>query len=89
MDDENNIPAPVGNAQGGVVPQLLLSTEDIEVMASWTRNDLFKKKKFLFNRDEELKVGGRVFKMFVRDCKLKLEGLRKAGTVQRYRRMYL
>jgi hypothetical protein len=70
-----------------VVPTV--AQEDLELMAAWTRNELFKKKKFIFNAKEELKLRGNLYCHFANDCKKRLVGIRRFGDSQENKRMYL
>ena len=59
------------------------------VLKSWVKDELFEKVKFLYNQNEELKVGGILFKKFVRDCKDRLVGLRNSDSDNESKRFYL
>lgn len=80
------------NAENQVVPQAGTNTvveqsavlgsvaaEDLEMVAQWTKNDLFEKVRFLYNPDHELRADGPLKKLFVRDCKSRLLGLKAAA----------
>jgi hypothetical protein len=63
--------------------------EDIIVMASWAKGELFKKKKFIFDAEVELRVRGNLYRHFAKDCKDKLVGLKRIGGGQANKQMYL
>ena len=50
--------------------------EDLKIISQWVRKELFVKVKFLYDVEEDLAVNGNIYNHFVRDCKLKLLGLK-------------
>ena len=72
-----------GNQQEG-------RTEDLTILASWVRKELFSKVKFLYHPENDLRVNGQLFKMFLRDCKDRLVGLKlNVGSGSEYKRLYV
>jgi hypothetical protein len=53
------------------------STEDLLVIARWVRKELFVKVKFLYDIEQDLRIDGPIYNMFVTDCKGRLIGLSK------------
>lgn len=65
-------------------------SEDLVILARWVRKELFTRVKFLYNPDVDLRLDKALFKMFVRDCKDRLVGLKlNAGNSSEYRRLYV
>lgn len=92
-DEENDVGADANVQVVATDPPVIgLTTvpkEDIEVMASWAKGELFTKKKFIFNPEVELRVGGNLYRHFAKDCKDKLIGLKRIGGGQANKKMYL
>jgi hypothetical protein len=63
--------------------------EDLVLLSNWAKVDLFEKVKFLYNPEKDLQINGRLFKLFVNDCKDRLVGLKGPQAVGEYRRMYV
>lgn len=76
------------NAEPGETPTTVLK-EDLVVLAQWVKTDLFEKVKFLYNPEKELQVNGRLYKLFVNNCKGRLAGLKGTLAVGEYRRIYV
>ena len=51
-------------------------SDDLIIISRWARKELFAQVKFLYNADVDLRVGGTLFNMFLRDCKDKLVRLK-------------
>ena len=65
-------------------------SDDLSILARWVRKELFAKVKFLYNPEVDLRLDKALFKMFVRDCKDRLVGLKlNAGSSSEYRRLYV
>jgi hypothetical protein len=63
--------------------------EDLKLVSQWTRDDLFDKVRFLYNPDHDLRVDGPLHKLFVRNCKHRLLGLKATdGASDRERQLY-
>jgi hypothetical protein len=64
--------------------------EDLIVLSSWVRKELFATVKFLYKPEKDLVLGGSLYKMFVRDCKDRLVGLKLSTTSgKEYRKLYV
>lgn len=64
--------------------------QDKAIITRWVKGELFDMVKFLYNPDEDLKIDGTLFKLFVRDCRKRLVGLRSCNPAnQRDRRDYV
>ena len=96
--DENVANAPaaalfalgVPNATGAVVTtKPIVVKEDLLLLSQWAKVDLFEKVKFLYNPEKDLQVNGRLYKLFINDCKDRLVGLKGPMAVGEYRRMYV
>ena len=65
-------------------------SDDLIIISRWARKELFAQVKFLYNADVDLRVGGTLFNMFLRDCKDRLVGLKiNANRNTEYRRLYI
>jgi hypothetical protein len=74
-----NLTAPglmVVNGDGARGNKQSICKEDFDVLKNWVKEELFEKVKFLYNQTAELRVGGVLYKKFVRDCKDRLVGLK-------------
>jgi hypothetical protein len=49
--------------------------EDVNLVAKWAREDLFRRMKFLYRGKEDLKPTGMVFDLFVKQCSDKFQGV--------------
>lgn len=64
--------------------------EDLTILSRWVRRELFVQVKFLYNPEVDLRVEGRLFRMFLRDCNKRLVGLKLNATrSSEYRRLYV
>ena len=65
-------------------------TEDLSVLSRWVRGELFDQVKFLYSAENDLKINGLLYKMFVRDCRERLMGLKEQGGQRgsEYRTLY-
>ena len=80
--------------QNPVTPQvaqerIVVKTEDLDVLATWVKKELFKKVKFLYDANKDLRLNGELYCHFVRCCKEKLVGLKGTEAVGEYRRLYV
>ena len=64
-----------------------VALEDLGIVTQWVRNDLFERVKFLYSPD--LQVNGRLYNLFVSDCKGRLVGLKNPIATGEYRKMYV
>jgi len=51
-------------------------TEDLAILSRWVKKELFVKVKFLYNPEINLMIGGKIYNMFLGDCKDRLVGLK-------------
>ena len=51
-------------------------TEDLAILSRWVKKELFVKVKFLYNPEINLMIGGKIYNMFLLDCKDRLVGLK-------------
>jgi hypothetical protein len=64
--------------------------EDLAVIARWVKLELFDKVKFLYIPQDDLKIGGPLYNMWLTDCKTKLVGLKvNSASSRAYRQMYV
>ena len=70
-------------------PTTILKEELVVLAQWWVKTDLFEKVKFLYNAEKELQVNGRLYKLFVNNCKGRLAGLKGTLAVGEYRRIYV
>ena len=77
--------ANVGSAAG----KPAVAQEDLVLLAQWVKTDLFKKVKLLYNPEKDLQVNGKLYKLFVTNCRERLVGLRSPLATGEYRRMYV
>ena len=77
---------------GGIdhqTPQVDGRCDDLLILSRWVRKELFAQVKFLYNPEVDLRVGGMLFNMFLRDCKGRLVGLKlNANRNSEYKMMY-
>ena len=71
-----------------------VADEDLELVAQWTKEELFDKVRFLYNQEHDLRADGPLQKLFIRNCKRRLVGIRQAtgGTKEDrlcYERLYI
>jgi hypothetical protein len=68
-------------------------SEDLAVLTRWVKSELFDVVKFLYNPENDLKIDGTLFNLFVRDCRDRLVGLKdrtgSSAANKEYRRMYV
>jgi hypothetical protein len=66
-------------------------TEDLTVLSRWVKGELFDQVKFLYSAENDLKINGLLYKMFVRDCRERLVGLKGQGGQRgsEYRTLYV
>jgi hypothetical protein len=71
------------SAPGEVAP------EDLKLVSQWSRDDLFEKVRFLYNPDHDLRADGPLHRLFIRNCKRRLLGLKaSAGASAQERLLY-
>jgi hypothetical protein len=71
------------SAPGEVAP------EDLKLVSQWSRDDLFEKVRFLYNPDHDLRADGPLHRLFIRNCKRRLLGLKaSAGASDQERLLY-
>lgn len=51
-------------------------TEDLTILSRWVKKELFVKVKFLYNPETNLMINGKIYNMFLLDCKDRLVGLK-------------
>ena len=64
---------------GGIdhqTPQVDGRCDDLLILSRWVRKELFAQVKFLYNPEVDLRIRGRLFNTFLRDCKDRLVGLK-------------
>ena len=64
-------------------------SDDLAILKRWVKKELFDLVKFLYNPDNDLKIGGSLYNLFIRDCKDKLVGLKQHQGNREFRRMYV
>ena len=77
---------------GGInhqTPQVDGRCDDLLILSRWVRKELFAQVKFLYNPEVDLRIRGRLFNTFLRDCKDRLVGLKlNANRNSDYKMMY-
>lgn len=87
MEEVTNKPDAVVRFQEKEVDD---QTQDLAILSRWVKGELFDTVKFIYNNDIDLKVNGTLFKMFIRDCRNRLFGLKSINPGnQIYRRAYV
>lgn len=94
ISTNDNVPAVIVTTnQNQVTPttpvRLVVKLEDLDVLSSWVKKELFEKVKFLYDADNELRLNGELYCHFVRSCKDRLIGLKGVEAVGEYRRLYV
>ncbi len=90
MDENNSVNASNLTVPGaGVNSNQSICKEDYVVLKNWVKEELFEKVKFLYNQTSELRVGGVLYKKFVRDCKDRLVGLKGGNAGDESDKFYL
>lgn len=65
-------------------------SEDLAILSCWVRKELFAQVKFLYNPDVDLRINGKLFKLFLGHCKDRLVGLKlSVNSGSEYRRLYV
>ena len=67
------------NTNRGIVPPYM--EEDLQKVAKWSREELFKTCKFLYRGKEDLLWNGMICKLFERDCMNLLRGVKLARVI--------
>ncbi len=67
----------VGEVEGLLAPGEV-APEDLKLVSEWTKNDLFEKVRFLYNPEHDLRADGPLHRLFIRNCKRRLVGLKAA-----------
>jgi len=63
--------------------------EDLLIISTWVRKELFNQVKFLYRAEEDLAVDGHIYRKFLLDCKDRLVGLKiREGEPNEYRHRY-
>lgn len=89
MEERTNLPAE-NRVLGEQTVKDNHRLDDLAVLSRWVKLELFDAVKFLYKQEEDLKVNGTLFNMFIRDCRQRLVGLKvDAADNQAYRRMYV
>jgi hypothetical protein len=88
-EDRNTAALALVQAGNGTVTKPTVAKEDLLLVSQWAKTDLFEKVKFLYNPDKDLQVNGRLYKLFVNECKERLVGLRGPMAIGDYRRVYV
>jgi len=64
--------------------------EDLLIISQWVRKELFVYVKFLYKPEDDLAMGGEIYRKFRYDCKDRLVGLKMAASKsQEYRESYV
>jgi hypothetical protein len=66
-----------------------IQKDDLVLMSTWAKNELFEKVKFIYNPEKDLRVNGMLYNLFVSDCKARLVGLKSPIATGEYRKMYV
>ena len=67
-----------------------VQTKDMETLTRWIRGEMFGEVKFIYQPDEDLRTGGKIYRWYVKSCKESLLGLREIDrTNQDARRKYV
>jgi len=67
-------------------------SDDLAIISQWVKKDLFKKVKFVWHPEEDLKIGedGTLYQWFIKTCSGRLLGMKLyADHPKSYRDMYL
>ena len=64
---------------------------DSKVLREWAKKELFKRVKFIYNPKKDLMIGGKIYQLFLMDCRKRLLGLEtaEARSSKQYREMYV
>ena len=91
MTNENSPNITVSNRNPTTGWKATIEDADLDTMKRWVKDDFFQKVKFIYNADKELKVDSDYFKLFVKDCKDRLIGLkaRQGNENKELRKMYI
>ena len=68
-EDRNTAALALVQAGKGTVTKPTVAKEDLLLVSQWAKTNLFEKVKFLYNPDKDLQVNGRLYKLFVNECK--------------------
>lgn len=76
-----------------VIPDTnVCQSDNLAIISQWVKKDLFKKVKFVWHPEEDLKIreDGKLYQWFIKTCSARLLGMKPyASTPQSYRDMYL
>ena len=61
-------------------------SEDLTILSRWVKRELLVKVKFLYNPETNLMIDGKIYNMFLLDCKDRLVGLKLIATSDSDRR---
>ena len=91
MTNENSPNITVSNRYPTTGWKATIEEADFDTMKRWVKDDFFQKVKFVYNADKELEVDFDHFKLFVKDCKDRLIGLkaRQGDKNKELRKMYV
>ena len=56
--------------------QVDLISEDLLLLSTWVKKELFMKVKFLYNPEKDLRIKGPIYNLFVSTCKNRLIGMK-------------
>ena len=88
MEERTNLPENRVEGQQSAKKDHRL--EDLAVIARWVKLELFDTVKFLYVPQDDLKIDGPLYNMWLTACKKRLVGLKlESASSQAYRRMYV
>ena len=88
MEERTNLPE--NRIEGEQSAKKDLRSEDLAVIARWVKLELFDTVKFLYVPQDDLKIEGPLYNMWLIDCKNRLVGLKvDSARSQAYRQMYV
>ena len=88
MEERTNLPE--NRIEGEQSAKKDLRSEDLAVIAQWVKLELFDTVKFLYVPQDDLKIEGPLYRMWLNDCKNRLVGLKVDSARSRaYRQMYV
>jgi len=65
-------------------------SEDLLLLSTWVKKELFLKVKFLYNQEKDLRIGGSIYNLFVLTCKSRLIGMKvHAGKSENFKDNYI
>ena len=75
---------------GHVNGQVDVISEDLLILSTWVKKELFIKVKFIYNQEKDLRIKGGIYNLFVSTCKSRLIGMKvNAGKSEDFKENYM